>query len=85
MSHIGTRQGCPWSLYLFNLFINYIPSALNTYKGNPVQLYSYTLNVSMYADDIVILSESPKGLQNSLIAPESYYNKWKLSVNLNKT
>ena len=58
MSHIGTRQGCPLSLYLFNLFINDIPSVLNKYKGNSVKLDFCTLNVFMYADHTVFLSES---------------------------
>ena len=35
----------------------------------------------MFADNIAILSESPKGVQNSWIALDAYCNKYKLSVN----
>ena len=39
----------------------------------------------MYADDLVILSEDPRGLQNSLNNLDKYCSTWKLDVNLNKT
>lgn len=34
----------------------------------------------MYADDIVLLSESPEGLHNMLDTLHEYCNDWKLSV-----
>jgi hypothetical protein len=36
-------------------------------------------------DDLVILSESQAGLQNSLNKLEKYCYKWQLTVNTNKT
>ena len=39
----------------------------------------------MYADDIVILSESETGLQNGLDLLECYCDRWKLKVNISKT
>ena len=39
----------------------------------------------LYADDLVILSTSASGLQNSLDKINSYCDKWKLEVNLTKS
>ena len=39
----------------------------------------------MYADDIVLLSKSAKGLQTLLCRLEYFCNKWNLKVNINKT
>jgi hypothetical protein len=39
----------------------------------------------MYADDIVLLSTSPQGLQNKLDILKQYCNDWCLAVNTNKT
>ena len=39
----------------------------------------------LYADDLVLLSESDKGLQTSIDVLHSYCNKWKLQINIMKT
>ena len=39
----------------------------------------------LYADDIVLLSETETGLQQGLDLLEQYCDKWKLTVNINKT
>ena len=39
----------------------------------------------MYADDIIILSRSPEGLQKLLDYTNIYCNKWKMTVNKSKT
>ena len=39
----------------------------------------------LYADDIVIFSESEQGLQEGLNILEAYCDTWKLTVNVNKT
>ena len=41
--------------------------------------------MTMYADDIVLLSKSAKGLQTLLCRLEDFCNKWNLKVNINKT
>ena len=52
---------------------------------DPVELQNKKLSCLMYADDIVILSESANGLQNCIDKLEYFCKKWNLSVNLNKT
>ena len=39
----------------------------------------------LYADDLVLISESAIGLQNSLNILSCYSDKWNLTVNLDKT
>ena len=41
--------------------------------------------VLLYADDTVIFSESKEGMQSALNIFQSYCDKWKLTVNINKT
>ena len=39
----------------------------------------------MYADDVILLPETPAGLQNSLSHLQKYCTKWRLEVNTKKT
>jgi hypothetical protein len=39
----------------------------------------------MYADDLILLSSTPNGLQSKLDILDKYCNDWCLSVNLSKT
>ena len=63
---IGTRQGCYLSPSLFNIFLNDLPSQLELSNCDPVLLKDRFLSCLMYADDLVMLSTSSKGLQNCL-------------------
>ncbi len=65
-SDIGTRQGCNISPTLFNIYLNDLCKALNPSNCDPVQLGNKNINLLMYADDIILLSQSKEGLQNSL-------------------
>jgi uncharacterized protein YmfQ (DUF2313 family) len=38
-----------------------------------------------FADDLVIFSESHKGLQNALYKLQKYCFDWQLTININKT
>ena len=44
-----------------------------------------TQSYILYADDLVLLSESKSGLQNCLTKLERYTKKWKLNINLKKS
>ena len=41
--------------------------------------------ISLYADDTVIMSESPNGLQSALNVYNDYCKQWKLTVNITKS
>ena len=69
-------------LYLFNVFINDIPELFNSQGCDPVHLGDTKMNCLLYADDLVLLSQSESGLQESLYKLESYVKRWRLSINL---
>ena len=80
----GLRQGDVLSPLLFNLYIHDIVNIFDD-SCEPPTLENFVVNCLMYADDMVLLSTTKSGLQNSIDKFSIYCNKWKLNVNLNKT
>ena len=81
----GTRQGCTLSPSLFNIDLNDLPTVLGENNCDPVLLYDKYINILMYADDVVVLSSSKRGLPNCLNIFEQYCKRWKLKINQEKT
>ena len=81
----GVKQGCQLSPTIFNLFINDLPAYFRE-KGT-YQLAVNNLEVSMllYADDLVLLSDSAIGLQRQLNILQEYCNRWNLRVSEEKS
>ena len=84
-SECGVKQGDILSPSLFNIFINGIVDELKAGNCDPVQIGEISVNCLLYADDIVLLSESKSGLQNCLNILETYCSNWKLQVNVEKS
>ena len=83
-SNVGVKQGCVLSPLLFNLFLSDLPNGFSD-KCDPVILCERKLSCLMFADDLVLISESHTGLQNCLSELYNYCNKWGLSINTDKT
>ena len=82
----GVRQGCILSPMLFNLYLNEIPFLLDREDTDSITLSNGSkLNCLLYADDLVLVSHSAKGLQKALSILAKYCNDWLLSVNPKKT
>jgi hypothetical protein len=89
---IGVRQGENLSPLLFSIFLNDLADHIgDTAKGVRVELSQdkvdvyIELFVLLYADDTILISETPENLQIMLDALATYCQIWKLSVNTTKT
>ena len=83
----GVRQGCVLSPTLFNLYMSDFPPLLSSDDGTfPVSIDSNTkIHCILWADDIVLLSESRQGMQKQLNLLESFSAKNLLELNVEKT
>ena len=61
------------------MYLKYIEHfSLNGFEGIYLDMFKLFL---LYADDIVIMSETEKGSKHGLFVVENYCDRWKLTVN----
>lgn len=77
----GVRQGCNLSGLLFNIYLNDLENQL---KGG-ISVGNATVNLLMYADDLVIIAESRDVLQKLVNKTIEHLNSLQLKVNISKT
>jgi len=83
-SLVGVRQGDSLSPTLFNIFINDLPKIFND-ECTPAQIGNMDISCLMYADDLIIVSETNGGLQIAMDKLGEYCKTWSLNVDINKT
>nr|XP_006815364.1 PREDICTED: RNA-directed DNA polymerase from mobile element jockey-like [Saccoglossus kowalevskii] len=81
----GIRQGDGLSPLLFNIYLNDIKSHINASHNDLPTLLNNQLPCLLYADDLLLLSETNTGLQNAINSLQLYCHKWKLEININKS
>ena len=83
----GVRQGCPLSPILFNIYVNDLFEFMNNDNDSDIFLQEseHKVNILMYADDLIILSETKEGLQKQIDKLAKYCSKWRLQINNKKT
>ena len=84
MPNVGVKQGDNLSSTLFNIYVNNLASQFNNTR-DPVTIGNSKISCLLYADDLVLLSETPIGLQNSLNIVSNYCQLWKLEINHEKS
>ena len=84
-TNIGVRQGCVLSPLLFNLFLADLQPILHDCSDNVKIDDTTDVSCLLWADDILMFSESVDGLQKKLEKLENYCTVNKLTVNTDKT
>jgi hypothetical protein len=82
--NIGIKQGDNLSPLLFDIFINDVCNIFSD-DCDPVKLCKAIFNCLMYADDLLLVSESEEGLQKCLDKLAIFCDKSKLEINMDKT
>ena len=83
---MGVKQGCPLSPTLFGLYVDGLEKhLLNMTDIDAPTLMGVMVPLLLYADDLILMSESAAGLQKQLDALASFCEESQLTVNLSKT
>ena len=82
----GVKQGCVLSPMLFNIFLSDLQKNIEKNENSPVKLSPHTtLGCLIWADDLLLLSESESGLNNMLKELNKYMFENKMTLNIEKT
>ena len=85
-ANLGVRQGCILSPLLFNIFLSDLPEILNKQESNSAMIGSEKkVCCILWADDLVIISETKEGLTRMLQDLASFYSSSGLKINAGKT
>ena len=81
---LGVRQGDCLSPFLCAMYINDLEQILiDNHCG--IDFGQYKMALLLYADDVILLSDSSTKLQNALDVTQNYSNRWKLKINVIKS
>ena len=96
--NMGVRQGENLSPLLFSFFLNDFETALSAQYNGLTNLRDWSsilgtenteffinMYVLLYADDTLVMAESPEELQSALNEVSQYCNTWGLTINQTKT
>ena len=61
-STIGVKQGCPLSPTLFGMYVDEVSNYIERRGDRGAQLAGTWISLLLYADDIVLISDSPEGM-----------------------
>ena len=64
----GVRQGCPLSPWLFNIFLDMVVREARTNFHGGVKLDTCQVQVLLFADDTVLVTEREEDLQHNIRA-----------------
>ena len=84
-SYLGVKQGEALSPLLFILFINDMYENLVIQDDHAFTLNDLKIFILLFADDTVLISYTPHGLQNLIDQLQAYCTKRGITVNTDKT
>ena len=82
-SNVGVRQGDAIRPILFNIYVSDFQSYIGLDSDAP-RLNTSLVNFLMYADDLVLMSQTEIGLQGLIDKLSDYCKRWKMEVNIAK-
>ena len=71
----GTKQGCPLLPLLFNIVLEVLATAIRKEKEIKGILIGKSVNLSMFADDMILYIENPKDSTKKLLELINEYSK----------
>ena len=80
----GVGQGCPLSPWLFNIFLDLVVRGAQTHFQGGVKLDTCQIQVLLFADDTVLVTETEKDLEHNINAMQAAVKEHKLAVNWTK-
>ena len=80
----GVKQGSVLSPTQFSIYVNDLANEINNMHCG-VDIDGLNVSIMLYADDIVLLSDSEINLQSMLDKLNHWCKKWRLTVNESKT
>ncbi len=83
-TNVGIRQGDGLSPLLFCLYIDDMANIFDS-SCDPCFIHNKKISHLLYADDLIIFSETQVGLQNAMNKLDIFCKKWKLQINNKKT
>ena len=79
----GVHQGNVLSPLLFNIFMNDINDDIM--ESDVPELNNLKISHLLYADDLLLLATSEKGLQQKIDSINNFCSKWGLNINVQKS
>ncbi len=79
----GVKQGDSWPPTMFGIFINDIVEDVKSVNTG-IEIDGHNICIFLYADDIVLLSDTEEGLQKLLDKVYEWSSKWKIKFNAKK-
>ena len=83
-TYAGVRQGQNDSPTVFSVFLNSLAESIKEANFG-ITVGEVIISILLYADDIVLLSETEEKLQQMLNILNSWCAKWRMKVNHDKT
>ena len=84
-SVVGVKQGCPQTPTLFHVYLDEIYNYIEILGCSGACFVGVAISILLYANDIVVLFDSPEGLQRHLNALKSFGIDKDLATSLYKT